>query len=55
MMILEKTELLSVEGGINITGTLLNSLTRGITVVMDVGRALGSSIRRALTGNLCGF
>lgn len=50
---LEKNELLQIVGGINITGTLLNSFIRGITVFMDVGRSFGSALRRAFGGRLC--
>ena len=50
---LEKDELLSIVGGINITGTLISSLYKAISTVMDVGRSLGSAIRRAIGRNLC--
>lgn len=50
---LEKEELLQVVGGIDITGSLLSSIYRGIETIMDVGRSLGSAIRRALEGSKC--
>lgn len=43
---LEKEELLQIVGGINITGTLINALYKGINTIMDIGRSLGSAIRR---------
>lgn len=53
MIELEKNELLRIEGGLSITGTLINSITKGVSVIMDIGRALGSSVRRLISGNLC--
>ena len=50
---LEKEELLQIVGGISITATLINSIARGISTVMDLGRALGSAIRRSIGGNMC--
>lgn len=50
---LEKEELLQVVGGIDITGTLISSLYKAISTVMDVGRSLGSAIRRAIGGKFC--
>lgn len=50
---LEKEELLNVVGGINITGSLISSIYKGISTIMDVGRSLGSAIRRAMEGSMC--
>ncbi len=50
---LEKQELLQIVGGISITGSLLSAIQRGISVIMDVGRSLGSAIRRMFGGTMC--
>lgn len=50
---IEKNELLQIVGGINITGSLLNSIYRSINAIMDVGRSLGSAIRRFFGSNMC--
>ncbi len=50
---LEKEELLQIVGGISITGSLLSSIYKGINSIMDVGRSLGSAIRRAISGSMC--
>lgn len=39
--------------GGGITSTLINAVARGINVFTDLGRYLGSSIRKIFTGNLC--
>ena len=50
---LEKYELLNVTGGASWSGSLFNSIARAIDTVMDVGRSLGSAIRRIANGSLC--
>ena len=50
---IEKKELMQIVGGISITGTLLNSIYKSINTIMDVGRSLGSAIRRFIGGNMC--
>ena len=42
-----------VTGGFNITASFITALVRGINSVMDVGRSLGTSIRRATSGKFC--
>jgi len=46
-------ELVQTEGGINITGTLMNSVTSMIRLLFDVGRSLGSAIRRMENDAMC--
>lgn len=54
-MELSKQELLSIQGGINISGTLINSFVRGINAMLDLGRSLGTAIRRIGSNNICQF
>ncbi|NLL45052.1 MAG: hypothetical protein GX247_05250 [Mollicutes bacterium] len=53
MNILERNELLKIVGGISISGTLINSIVRGINALLEVGRSLGSAIRRIVSKNIC--
>ncbi len=53
MQELSKQEMLQIEGGISISGTLINSLVRGINALLDLGRSLGSAIRRAQGNHIC--
>lgn len=46
-------ELLNIYGGISISGTLINSISRGINTILDLGRSLGSAIRRVMEKNIC--
>ena len=48
---LNKYELNNISGGI--TGTVFNSIVRAFTLVLELGRTLGSSIRRIISGKYC--
>lgn len=54
-MIISKNELIEIRGGINITSTLINSLAKGIDILLEVGRSLGGSIRRMIDNNACPY
>lgn len=51
-MDLKKEELLNINGG-GISGTLLNSVIRGINALLDLGRSLGTAIRRLGSNSIC--
>lgn len=51
-MILNKEELLQISGG-GISGTLINAFVRGINTILDLGRSLGSALRRVREHNIC--
>lgn len=49
-----KEELLKIEGGgLNVTGAILNAFKGCANTIMDIGRSLGSAIRRLAFGSLC--
>lgn len=52
-MELNKNQLLNVVGGISISGTLINSIVRGINAILDLGRSFGTAIRRISSKNVC--
>ena len=43
----------SLSGGISISGALVNSLTSGIKIILDLGRSFGTAVRRTQTGSMC--
>lgn len=47
------SELYLIRGGYGLSATLLNSISRLITVLLDLGRAVGTSIYRNKTHNYC--
>jgi len=50
----DKVELLKIEGGaLNVTGAILNAFKGCANTIMDIGRSLGSAIRRLAFGSLC--
>ncbi len=50
---LNKEELMQVEGGFLLNNTILSTLIRGANTFADIGRSLGSSLRRLFTSCLC--
>ena len=52
---LNNLELLNIVGGINWTASLFGYMSKAIETVLDVGRSLGSAIRRLYNGTLCPF
>ena len=53
MEYLDNKTLRQIEGGVDISGTLINSFSKIIEVVLGIGRSLGSAIRRINDGNIC--
>lgn len=54
-MKLKKEQLQNIRGGINITGTMVSSFVRILDIFLDVGRSLGSAIRRVKDQNACPY
>lgn len=52
-MKLKNYEMLKIEGGLNISGTLLNSIAKLITTIFDIGKAIGSAISMTKSGKKC--
>lgn len=42
-----------IGGGIN--ATFLNAIVRGFTFLLDLGKSIGTSIRRGTSGQICGL
>ena len=55
MQELKDNELMNIEGGAGITATFLNAISRAISTLMEVGRNLGTALRRTISGNVCPF
>lgn len=49
---IKEEELKNINGG-GLTGTMLSAILRGINSIADLGRSLGTAIRRIQTGRLC--
>lgn len=50
---LNKEVLLEIEGGINISGNLISAFTKAINSILELGRSLGTAIRRINGGQVC--
>lgn len=46
-------EMCKINGGGNINGTVLNALSRFINTILELGRSIGSSLRRGTSKNYC--
>ncbi|MBR3199167.1 MAG: hypothetical protein IKG27_04045 [Bacilli bacterium] len=53
-MILDKESLLKISGGY-ISATLINAIVKGVTMLMELGKSLGSTIRRVTSNKPCGI
>ncbi len=40
-------------GGFKISASMINAVCRGISVLYDLGRALGTAIRMSISGRKC--
>ena len=54
MIELKKQELLNISGG-GISASWLNALSRTVSTLLDLGRSLGTAIRRTISGKVCSF
>ncbi len=52
-MKLENCELIKVVGGESISSSVLNAVNKLIESIMDVGRSLGTAIRRIYSHRSC--
>ena len=50
---LSNTELLSITGGAWYSAAFFNAISRAATTLMDIGKSLGTSIRRLIDGSIC--
>lgn len=52
-MILKDSELMTITGG-SITATFINAIVKGLELLIELGKSLGSSFRRITSGATCG-
>lgn len=50
---LTKEEQLHIVGGVSISAALIGNLVRGANIVLDLGRSVGTAIRRIQTKKIC--
>lgn len=53
MVTLTEKELKQVVGGLDLTSGILNSFVRAFEIVLEIGRSLGTSIRRIGGSKIC--
>lgn len=52
-MELKKEELLQIVGGFNLTASFISAISKGINSILELGRSLGTSIRRLAGNKVC--
>lgn len=50
---LTKEELIKIQGGAKISAAFITSLVKGVSIILELGRSVGTAIRRASSGRLC--
>ena len=50
---LNKEEMLNIIGGASWSSSWLNAISKAVTTLLDLGRSLGTSIRRSVSGKIC--
>lgn len=51
-MKLQADELMKIQGGA-ITAALINAVSRAVSTILEIGRTVGSAIRRIYSKNYC--
>ena len=53
LVVMSKEELLNIQGGATFSATVVNVLIRGVNFTLELGRTLGTIIRRKLDNRMC--
>ena len=54
MIEIKKEELMEIKGGVNwLSGSFISAITKAGNTLLDMGRSLGTSIRRIFSGSVC--
>lgn len=53
-MRLDKKELMSIYGG-SLSSTMISAIVKGISLLIDLGKSLGSTIRRVSDNRACSY
>jgi hypothetical protein len=46
-------ELYEINGGINFSSSMLNAIATTARIVLEIGRSIGSALRRTTNKNIC--
>ena len=53
LIVIKDNELKTIVGGLSVSGTLIKAMSSAVNTIMEVGRSLGTAIRKLSTGKLC--
>lgn len=52
-MIRTDEELCEITGGATLTSSIINAIVAGAKIVLEIGRSLGSALRKSTTNTMC--
>ena len=52
-VIKNEQELYEINGGINFSSSMLNAISATARIVLEIGRSIGSALRRSTSRNIC--
>lgn len=52
-IIKEKQQLYDIKGGLNFSSGMLNAIASTARIILEIGRSVGSAIRRSTSKNIC--
>lgn len=52
---IKEAELITIKGGAVSVGTIINSIVKAFNLALELGKSLGSSIRRKKDGRKCAY
>ncbi len=50
---MESYELIEIRGGAGLSGTVISAIVRAFSLALELGRSLGTALRRSKTKNYC--
>ena len=53
MIDIDKSEYSYIEGGLSVSSSLINAFVGGVKIILEIGRSLGSALRRGSSGKIC--
>ena len=51
--IVNEEELFSIKGGTSLSSSFINAIATGAKIILEIGRSLGSALRRTISGKTC--
>ncbi len=50
---MDNNELIEIKGGSGLSGNIISAIVRAFSLALELGRSLGTALRRSKTKNYC--